>query len=130
MVKMDHIGIAVKSLEDATKVYESLGLPNKGVEVLEDEEVKVGIFEASGCRIELLEALYPDSIIAKFIEKRGEGIHHIAFRVRDLQKTLKMLAEIGIKPIGDSIRRGVGGSKISFLHPRQFTGVLIELVER
>jgi methylmalonyl-CoA/ethylmalonyl-CoA epimerase len=115
MVKIDHIGIAVKSLEDSTKVYESLGLKNMGVESLKDEEVNVCVFEATGCRIELLEPMFPDSIVAKFIEKRGEG---------------KRLGEIGIKPIGNEIRKGVGGSKISFLHPRNFKGVLIELVER
>lgn len=130
MIKVDHIGIAVKSLDDATKAYESLGLANMGIEVLKDEEVKVGIFEASGTRVELLEPLYPDSTIARFLEHRGEGIHHIGFRVDNLDKTLKLLAEIGIKPVGNEIRRGVGGSKISFLHPKNFTGVLIELVER
>ena len=130
MVKIDHIGIAVKSLEDSTKVYESLGLKNKGVESLKDEEVNVCVFEATGCRVELLEPMFPDSIVAKFIEKRGEGIHHIAFNVADLEKSLRMLGEIGIKPIGNEIRKGIGGSKISFLHPKNFKGVLIELVER
>jgi methylmalonyl-CoA/ethylmalonyl-CoA epimerase len=130
MVKIDHIGIAVKHLEDAMKNYESLGLKNIGIETLKNEEVKVCVFEGSGYRVELIEALYPDSVIDNFVQKKGEGIHHIAFRVDNLERTLKALNEIGIRPVGESMRRGVGGSKISFLHPKNFSGVLIELVER
>ncbi|MCK5548342.1 MAG: methylmalonyl-CoA epimerase [Thermoplasmata archaeon] len=129
MIKIDHIGIAVKSIEDGIKMYEGLGLLSRGIETLEDEEVKVAIFDASGSRVELIESLYPDSTISRYIEKKGEGLHHIAFRVDNMERSLAMLAEIGIRPI-DEVRRGVGGSKIVFLNPKNFTGVLIELVER
>ena len=132
MIKeIDHIGIAVKNLEEAMSVYKDiLGLEFKGTETVEEQKIIQSTFLVGGVRIELVKSTHPDGPIAKFIEKRGEGIHHIALRVEDIDESLKNLSKKGINLINKSAKIGVGGSKIAFIHPKDMNGVLIELVER
>jgi len=127
--KIDHIGIAVSNLEEAIKVYESIGLKVAETEEVEDQKVRVAMIPVGESRIELLEATSPDSAIAKFIEKRGEGIHHIAINVENIEEALKKAKEAGIKLIDEKPRIGAGGKKVAFLHPKSLRGVLLEFVE-
>ncbi|HPZ42377.1 MAG TPA: methylmalonyl-CoA epimerase [Bacillota bacterium] len=129
--KIDHIGIAVKDLEAALKLYEEvLGLKSVGTEVVEEQKVKVAFLPTGDSEVELLESTSPDGPIAKFIAKNGEGIQHIAFRVDNLEQKLAELKEKGIRLIDEKPRYGAGGAKIAFLHPKSTFGVLIELSER
>ncbi|HHI01082.1 MAG: methylmalonyl-CoA epimerase [Thermococcus sp.] len=128
--KVDHIGIAVKNLEDAIKIWESLGLKVEEIEEVPDQKVRTAIFHAGETRIELLEATAEDSPIAKFIEKRGEGIHHIALGVDNIEEHLEKLKEKGFRLIDEKPRIGAGGAKIAFVHPKSVGGVLLELCER
>ncbi|HHY42237.1 MAG TPA: methylmalonyl-CoA epimerase [Thermoanaerobacterales bacterium] len=129
--KIDHIGIAVKSIDEAMKIYtEILGLKVTGIETVEEQKVKTAFIPIGESEIELLESTSPDGPIAKFIEKRGEGIQHIALRVDNIEAKLKELKEKGIRLIDESPRLGAGGAKIAFIHPKDTKGVLIELCER
>ncbi|ALV63241.1 Methylmalonyl-CoA epimerase [Thermococcus sp. 2319x1] len=128
--KVDHIGIAVRNLEEAIKIWENLGLKVEEIEEVPDQKVRTAIFYAGETRIELLEATAEDSPIAKFIEKRGEGIHHIALGVDNIEEHLKKLKEKGFKLIDETPRIGAGGAKIAFVHPKSVGGVLLELCER
>lgn len=129
--KIDHIGIAVSNLKEAIKIYsEKFGLPCSGIEELAERKVKIALFPVGESKIELLQSTSPDGTIAKFIEKRGEGIQHIAFRVDDLEAVLTRLTEKGIQPIDEKPRSGVGGTKIAFIQPKSMCGVLIELVQK
>ena len=128
--KVDHIGIAVKNLEEAIKIWENLGLKVEEIEEVPDQKVRTAIFHAGETRIELLEATAEDSPIAKFIEKRGEGIHHIALGVDNIEEMLKKLKEKGFRLIDEKPRIGAGGAKIAFIHPKSVGGVLLELCER
>lgn len=129
--KIDHIGIAVKDLYSALKLYEDvLGLKPAGTEVVEEQKVKVAFLPTGDSEVELLESTAPDGPIAKYIEKNGEGIQHIAFRVENLEHKLAELKEKGIRLIDEKPRRGAGGAMIAFLHPKSTSGVLIELCER
>jgi len=131
--KIDHIGIAVANLEEAMKPYlDFLFVKKEGVEIEEvsDQKVKVAVFHVGPNRIELLQSTTPDGTIAKFIEKKGEGIHHLAIRVKDIEKALAELKGKGIKLIDEKPRLGAGGAKIAFLHPKSTGGILIELTER
>jgi len=129
--KIDHIGIAVKDLEAALKLYEEvLGLKSVGTEVVEEQKVKVAFLPTGDSEVELLESTSPDGPIAKFIAKNGEGIQHIAFRVDNLEQKLAELKEKDIRLIDEKPRYGAGGAKIAFLHPKSTFGVLIELSER
>lgn len=129
--KIDHIGVAVKNLDETLKVYtEILGLKTAGVEEIEDQKVKVAFIPIGESEIELLESTDPEGSIAKFIEKRGEGIQHIALKVNDLEKTLEDLKAKGIRLIDEKPRNGAGGAKIAFIHPKATRGILIELCER
>ncbi|WP_323053823.1 methylmalonyl-CoA epimerase [Thermoanaerobacter sp. RKWS2] len=128
---MDHIGIAVKSIEEASKFYKDvLGLEITGVEVVEEQKVKTAFIPVGDSEIELLESTSDDGPIAKFIEKRGEGIQHIALQVDDIEKTLEELKQKGIKLIDEVPRYGAGGAKIAFVHPKSTNGVLLELCQR
>ncbi len=127
--KIDHIGIAVSNLEEAIKIYESLGFKVAETEEVEDQKVRVAMIPVGESRIELLEATSPESAIAKFIEKRGEGIHHIAINVENIEEALKKAKDAGIKLIDEKPRIGAGGKKVAFLHPKSLKGVLLELVE-
>jgi len=127
---IDHIGIAVKDLEQQMKFYsEVLGLSCSGVEEVEEQKVKVAIFPVGEVRIELLQPTAEDSPIAKFLEKKGEGIHHIAYCVTDLENNLKYLEEQQVQLINNKPKIGAGGHKIAFLHPKATFGVLTELCE-
>ncbi|MBE3593318.1 MAG: methylmalonyl-CoA epimerase [Thermoanaerobacter sp.] len=129
--KIDHIGIAVKSIEEASKFYKDvLGLEITGVEVVEEQKVKTAFIPVRDSEIELLESTSDDGPIAKFIEKRGEGIQHIALQVDDIEKTLEELKQKGIKLIDEVPRYGAGGAKIAFVHPKSTNGVLLELCQR
>ncbi len=127
--KINHIGIAVNSIEEAVKLYtDVLGLKLKGVEVVADQKVKTAIIPVGESKIELLESTDPDGVIAKYIERRGEGIHHLALEVSNLQDALDTLAKQGVALIDEKPRNGVEDTKIAFLHPKG-TKLLIELVE-
>ena len=126
---IDHLGIAVKSLEQARKFYERLGLAVTGEEVVAHEKVKVAMVPLGESRIELLEATGPDSVIAKFVEKRGEGLHHVAIHVPDLAGAVENLKASGARLISDEIKIGAGGHRYVFVHPSSAGGVLVELVE-
>lgn len=129
--KIDHIGIAVKDLAAARGFYENvLGLKVTEEEVVEEQKVKVAFIPTGDSEVELLESTTPDGPIAKFIEKNGEGIQHIAFRVDNLEETLARLKALGIRLIDEKPRRGAGGAKIAFLHPKATFGTLVELCER
>lgn len=131
VTKIDHIGIAVKNLDEALKFYEEvLGIKCVGTEVVEEQKVKTAFLPIGDTEVELLEATDDDSPIAKFIEKRGEGIQHIAYRVDDIEKALEEVKAKGIRLIDEKPRKGAGGAKIAFLHPKSTYGVLIELCER
>jgi methylmalonyl-CoA/ethylmalonyl-CoA epimerase len=128
---IEHIGIAVKSIEDSRKYYEDvLGLKCYAVEEVADQRVKTAFFMVGQTKLELLETTDPEGPIGKFIEKKGEGIHHIAFAAYDLQKSLNVLKEKGIKLIDENPRAGAEGLNIAFLHPKSTHGVLTELCEK
>ncbi|ASJ13681.1 methylmalonyl-CoA epimerase [Thermococcus radiotolerans] len=128
--KIDHVGIAVKNLDEAIKVWEGLGLKVEEIEEVPDQEVRTAIIHVGESRIELLEPTAEDSPIAKFIAKRGEGIHHIALGVEDIEGHLEKLKEEGYRLIDEKPRIGAGGARIAFVHPKAVTGVLLELCER
>jgi methylmalonyl-CoA epimerase len=127
--KINHIGIAVNSIEDALKLYtDALGLKVEDIEIVEAQKVRTAFIPVGESKIELLESTDPEGVIAKYIEKRGEGLHHLALEVSDIQQALDTLREKGIQLIDERPRSGVKGTRIAFLHPKQ-TKVLIELVE-
>lgn len=131
ILKFDHVGIAVKSLDDRVGFWrDGLGLELGGTETVPTEGVRVAFLPAGSSRIELLEATRPDSPIAKFIEKRGEGIHHITFQVEAIQPVLDRLKARGVPLLDEKPRPGAEGTQVAFLHPRAAGGVLVELVER
>lgn len=126
--KVSHIGIAVKNLEESIKFYQQLGLKLEAIEIVESQMVKVAFLPVgTEVRIELLEATSPESPIAKFIEKKGQGVHHIAFATDNLQDRLDQLATDGIRLIDKTPRPGAHGADIAFLHPKSTGGVLVEL---
>jgi len=125
---LDHIGIAVKSL-DSVKIYKALGLTVDHVESVESQGVKTAFIAVGDTNLELLEPLSPDSPVGKFIEKRGEGIHHICFRVNDLEAHLARLQQQGFRLINEAPVPGAQGCRVAFLHPASGNGVLIELSE-
>jgi len=129
MTRLDHIGIAVKSL-DAARIYESLGLRVEHVETVETQKVKTAFMSVGDANLELLEPSSPDSPIAKFIEKRGEGIHHICLRVDDLESHLARLKAEGYRLVNEAPVPGAHGCRVAFLHPSAGNGVLIELSEK
>lgn len=130
MMKIHHLGIAVESLEKAIPAFERLlGSAPAPCETVEDQGVRVAAFAAGGSRIELLESAAPDSPIARFIARRGAGIHHLALAVPDLDRTLKEMEQSGVRLIDRAARIGAGNERIAFVHPSSAGGVLIELVE-
>jgi len=129
--KIDHVGIAVKDLAAAIKFYEGLlGLKVTDTEVVEGQKVKVAFLPTGDSEVELLESTTSDGPVAKYIEKNGEGIQHIAFRVDNLAEKLAELKEKGVRLIDEKPRRGAGGAMIAFLHPKSTSGTLVELCER
>lgn len=129
--KIEHIGIAVKSIEESLKYYEGvLGLKCYKIEEVADQKVKTAFIMVGETKLELLESTSPDGPVAKFIEKKGEGIHHIAFAVSGLAERLKEVEEKGVQLIDKSPRKGAEGLNIAFLHPKSTQSVLTELCEK
>jgi methylmalonyl-CoA epimerase len=126
---IDHLGIAVKSLSAAKSIYETLGLAASTDEVVEGEQVRVAMLPVGESRLELLEATSESSAIAKFIAKRGEGLHHVCLRVPDLSAIVERLKQDGFRLVSNEIKVGAGGHRYVFVHPSSAGGVLLELVE-
>jgi len=125
--KIDHIGIAVRSLEEATKFYESMGAKPYHYEEVESQKVKVAFVKVGESNIELLEPTSPESPIAKYLEKKGEGIHHIAYSVANVSAALQKLKDDGASLINQEPMDGAHGKKVAFVHPKSVNGVLTEL---
>lgn len=129
-MKFDHIAIAVKSIEQSSKVWKDLfGLPLKSIIEVKHQKVKVAVFKVGDTKIELVEPLSDDSPVARFLEKRGEGLHHICFEVKDIEETIRDLKNKGAKFIDETPKRGASAKKVVFLHPKAVHSVLIELCE-
>ncbi|MFY9559638.1 MAG: methylmalonyl-CoA epimerase [Terriglobales bacterium] len=129
MITIDHLGIAVKSLALAKAIYEKLGMQVSAEETVEQERVRLVMVPVGESRLELLEATSEDSTIAKFIAKRGEGLHHICLRVPDLAAAVAKLKNDGVRMVSNEIKTGAGGHRYVFVHPQSTGGVLLELVE-
>lgn len=131
VLKVDHIGIAVKDLEQAKKFYiDVLGMTAFGEEVIEEQKVKVCFIPCGDSEVELLESTDSDGPIAKFIEKKGEGIQHLALRVDNIEAALADLKAKGVRLIDETPRYGAGGASIAFVHPKDTGGILLELSQR
>ncbi|MCL1829078.1 MAG: methylmalonyl-CoA epimerase [Oscillospiraceae bacterium] len=131
VTRVDHIGFAVKNLEESVRWYEeTLGIRSAGVETVAEQKVKVAFLPCGDSELELLESTETDGPIARFIEKNGEGMQHIALRVDDIDAALRELKDKGIRLLDETPRRGAGGAKIAFVHPKMTKGVLLELCER
>jgi len=131
ITRVDHVGIAVKNLDEMVKFYtETLGLKANGTETVEEQKVTVAFMPVGDSELELLESTTDDGPIARFIEKNGEGVQHIALRVDDIDAALAELQEKGVRLIDETPRYGAGGARIAFLHPKSTHGVLVELCER
>jgi methylmalonyl-CoA/ethylmalonyl-CoA epimerase len=129
--KIDHVGIAVNNLEETLKFYEEvLGLKAHGTEVVDEQKAKVAFVPVGDSELEFLESTDPEGPIARFIEKKGQGIQHIAFRVDNIEKALEELKQKGVRLIDEKPRYGAGGASIAFVHPKASYGVLVELSER
>ena len=130
MQKIEHIGIAVKDLEKGNELYKKLlGKAHYKIEEVASEGVKTSFFKVGFNKIELLEATNPDSPIAKFIEKRGEGIHHIAYAVKDIRKEMKRLKKEGFRLLNEEPKKGADNKLVCFVHPKSAGGVLVELCQ-
>lgn len=130
MKKIEHIGIAVKDLDKSNELYKTLlGKAHYKIEAVESEHVNTSFFKVGPNKIELLEATNPDSAIAKFIEKRGEGIHHIAFEVKDIYAEMQRLEGEGFRLLNEQPKRGADNKLVCFIHPKSANGVLIELCQ-
>ena len=130
MLKIEHIGIAVKNMADSNELFRKLlGEAHYKVETVESEKVATSFFRIGESKIELLEASDPESPIAKFIEKRGEGIHHIAFEVADIRAEIERLEAEGFIPLNRDPKRGADNKLVAFFHPKSSNGVLIELCQ-
>ncbi len=130
IAKINHIGIAVNSIDEAVKLYtDVLGLKVKDIEVVTDQKVKTAIIPVGESKIELIESTDPEGTIAKHIEKRGEGLHHLALEVSNIEAALETLSNKEVTLIDKKPRKGVENSRIAFLHPKETNRVLLELVE-
>jgi methylmalonyl-CoA/ethylmalonyl-CoA epimerase len=130
-LKIDHIGIAVKNLEETLEFYtEVLGLEVQGTEVVEEQKVKVAFLPVGDTEVELLESTDPEGPIAKFIERNGEGVQHIAFKVENIEEAIAAMKAKGMRMIDETPRYGAGGAKIAFVHPKSSHRVLVELTQR
>ncbi len=128
---IDHLGIAVKNMDNGKNFWSDiLGLKFAGKETVEAQKVTTGFLPVGESEIELLESTSPDGPVAKYIDKKGEGIQHVAFRVDNVEEALKELKEKGVRLIDEKPRNGAGGAKIAFLHPKATAGVLVELCQR
>ncbi len=130
MLRLEHIGIAVKDLKNSNALFEKLfGKAHYKIEEVASEGVNTSFFQLGESKIELLEATDPNSPISKFIEKRGEGIHHIAFEVEDIREEMKRLEKEGFRLLNEEPKRGADNKLICFLHPKSSNGVLVELCQ-
>ncbi|OCA86305.1 methylmalonyl-CoA epimerase [Pradoshia sp. D12] len=128
---IDHIGIAVRSISKALPLYEGIfGMVNEGEEIVESQGVRVAFLSTGNTRIELLEPLNESSAVAKFIAKRGEGIHHIALEVSDIKERIKEIKDNGIQLIDEEPRPGAHHTQVAFIHPKSVQGVLVEVLEK
>ena len=128
---IDHIGVAVQSVDSALELYSGvMGLRVKKVEILEDRRLKVAFLEIGEISFELLEPLEGEEVVSKFLGKHGEGVHHVALLVDDLEECVKHLHAKGLRTLGTQPQKGAEGKRIIFLHPKDTHGVLLELVER
>jgi len=131
ILKIDHLGIAVKSIEEGKNFWtHAMGLEFEGLETVAEQKVKTAFFPVGESEVELLESTSPDGPIANYLEKRGEGIQHVAFRVENIEAALSELKAKGIRLIDEKPRIGAGGARIAFLHPKSTNGVLVELCQR
>ena len=131
ILKIDHLGIAVNSIDEGKNFWKDvLGLEFEGTETVEEQKVTTAFLPVGDSEVELLESTAPDGPVAKFIEKKGQGFQHVAFRVENIEEALKELKEKNIRLIDETPRIGAGGAKIAFLHPKATNGVLVELCER
>jgi methylmalonyl-CoA/ethylmalonyl-CoA epimerase len=129
--EIDHIGVAVENLEKGFELYKSMGWKEFDVEVVPSEKVKVGFIKfENNVSVELLEPTTPDSVIAKFLTKRGPGIHHICYRVKEIEKVMEKLKTEGVRLLDEKPRKGAHNCKVCFIHPSSCSGVLIELSEK
>jgi methylmalonyl-CoA/ethylmalonyl-CoA epimerase len=129
-MKIEHIGIAVKDLAAANELYTTLlGTPPYKAEAVASEHVTTSFFQTGESKVELLEATHPDSAIAKYIEKKGEGIHHVAFRVDDIRKEMERLRAAGYRLLNEEPKRGADNMWVCFVHPKSANGVLVELCQ-
>lgn len=130
MIRLEHLGIAVKNLEESNELFEKiLGRPFYKVEEVESEHVKTAFFKIGDSKIELLEATSPESAIAKYVEKRGEGIHHVAFEVEDIYAEMERLKSEGFRLLNEEPKRGADNKLVCFVHPKSANGVLLELCQ-
>lgn len=130
MLKIEHIGVAVKSLETSIPLFEQLlNTPCYKKETVETEAVETAFFQVGESKIELLEALKPESPIAKFIDKKGEGMHHVAFEVENIEAEMKRLSALGFELLNETPKRGADNKLVCFLHPKTTNGMLVELCE-
>jgi len=129
--KIDHLGIAVTSIDSGKKFWKDImGLELEGTETVEEQKVTTAFMPVGESEVELLESTSPDGPVAKYIEKKGAGLQHIAFRVENIDEALAELKEKGVKLIDETARKGAGGARIAFLHPKATGGILVELCER
>ena len=129
--KIDHLGIAVSSIESGKKFWQDImGLELEGTETIEEQKVTTAFMPVGESEVELLESTSPDGPVAKYIEKKGTGLQHVAFRVDNIDEALAELKEKGVKLIDQTPRNGAGGARIAFLHPKATGGILVELCER
>jgi len=127
---IDHVGVAVSDLERASSLYEgTFGMPVVHRETVESQGVEAALLEIGEGHVELLRPLGPETVVGRFIERRGEGLHHVAYRVEDIDATLASLKEAGVELIDTEARLGIRGSRVAFVHPKATRGVLTELVE-
>jgi methylmalonyl-CoA epimerase len=129
MFTIDHLGIAVKSLAVSKEIYQKLGLTASAEEVVEGEQVRVAMLPVGESRLELMEATSENSAVARFIAKKGEGLHHVCLRVPDLTAAVERLKKDGVRLVSNEIKIGAGGHRYVFVHPSSAGGVLLELVE-
>ena len=130
ILKIDHLGVAVNSMEEGSVFWKDvLGLEFAGSETVEEQKVTTGFFPVGESEVELLESTSPDGPIAKYLEKKGAGVQHVAFSVEDIEAALQELKDKGVRLIDEKPRKGAGGKKIAFLHPKATGGVLVELCE-
>jgi len=131
ILKIDHLGIAVNNIDDGKAFWSDvLGLDFEGAETVAEQKVTTAFFPVGESEVELLESTAPDGPVAKYIEKRGQGIQHVAFRVENIDEALAELKEKGVQLIDQQPRMGAGGARIAFLHPKATNGVLVELCQR